>query len=50
MSDRPVSEFSEDEPREYVCEHVRYEISMFARSVGAIAGTSREVLARERLC
>lgn len=24
MSDRPVSEFSEDELREYVCEHVRY--------------------------
>jgi hypothetical protein len=42
MSDRPVSEFSEDDLREYVCEHVRYEISMFARCVGAIAGTSGE--------
>lgn len=42
MSDRFVSEFSDDELREYVCEHVRYEISMFARSVGAIACTSGE--------
>jgi hypothetical protein len=42
MDDRPISEFSEDELRKYVCDHVRYEISMFARSVGATTGTSGE--------
>jgi hypothetical protein len=33
---RPIDEFSDDELREYACEHVYYEITQFVRATAAV--------------
>jgi hypothetical protein len=38
---KPISQFSEQELRDYACEHVRYEIVQFVRSVEKIAAAER---------